>query len=361
MTVKIFVARDDKGNEWAPDTVHEVSSLEWMLKKVWQEFHHLPTLYCIIANLRFPSADVVVFTERGLGVLELKHSKGDISIDSDGIWLANRQPIKAGIHLNPQKQVQHYAKEIREKLIPTILPAELQRDRPRWNDFKFQTGVCFTNPAANFSGLKQKVADKRPAPWPEWESAFSIIGPDEFTSWIRELRFQVNEGYAKKFQPVRLSPFMMLQTVQRFFSAVEWREMLAAMPEGDAYAYLILDDEQGRQVFNLHKDQNVIGRNPDCDIVIPERYSKVSKQHCKINRNINQIFISDMDSTNGTYINGKFLSANEQNYVITHETDLTLGGPVATEKICRLTLELREKTTIKPPSTEVDEIRKSTN
>mgnify|MGYP007070560483 CR=1 FL=1 len=47
-------------------------SIEWMLKKAWEEFHHIQATYAIIANLRHPSADMVILTERGVGILELK-------------------------------------------------------------------------------------------------------------------------------------------------------------------------------------------------------------------------------------------------------------------------------------------------
>jgi hypothetical protein len=82
-----------------PDYVQEVGSLEWMLKKAWVEFHHLPSLYCMIANLRQPSADLVIMTERGLGILELKHVQGIITIGKDDIWYAGRTIIHAGFIL----------------------------------------------------------------------------------------------------------------------------------------------------------------------------------------------------------------------------------------------------------------------
>lgn len=352
MTVKIYVAKDIAGKEWAPDYVQEVASLEWMLKKAWSEFHHLPTLYCMIANLRYPSADLVVITERGLGVLELKHSPGEITIGEGDSWYANGERITAGIHRNPRRQVQKYAEEIRPNLLPWLLPMEFKKDASRWDDFKFQTGVCFTNPAADIKKLSEVVAQKRPAPLIYWESDFALISPAGFTAWVRELRFQVNEGSAKKFQPVRLPSTTIIYMATKVLGLVEWKELVAAMPIGEPYGYLVLEDQEERQVFNLHKDESVIGRSPDCDIVIPERYRRVSKRHCKITRTISGVEITDLDSRNGTYLDGKAITELGRQAKLIHNNRIILGGQAAGEKACSLTFEQRERAILKPPSTE---------
>lgn len=351
MTVKIFVAKDSKGKEWAPDYVQEVGSLEWMLKKAWLEFHHLPSLYCMIANLRQPSADLVVITERGLGILELKHVPGDISIGKDEIWYAGRSIIHAGIHLNPRRQVQKYAETLRPNLLQRMLPPTLRKDPSHWDDFKFQTAVCFSNPEARFETLQQNITKRRPSPYLPWESDFSIIGPSDFTSWVRRLRFQVDEGPTKKFEPVRLLPNLIVNIATQSFYAVEWQEVLTGMPTGEPYGYLVLEDEDGRQVFNLTKDEISIGRSPDCDIVIPDRYVKVSKRHCQIIRSVATIEIKDLNSLNGTYLNNVLLSKIS---TISHEDRIILGSDLSREKACTLRFETREHTTVlKPKSTEI--------
>lgn len=351
MTVKIFVAKDSKGNEWAPDYVQEVGSLEWMIKKAWLEFHHLPSLYCMIANLRQPSADLVVITERGLGILELKHVQGDISIGKDDIWYAGRTIIHAGIHLNPRRQVQKYAETLRPNLLQRILPPTLKKDPSRWDDLKFQTAVCFSNPEARFEDLQQSIAKRRPSPYLAWESDFSIFGPSDFTSWVRRLRFQVDEGPSRRFEPVRLSPNVIINIAVQAFNAVEWKEILTGMPTGEPYGFLVLEDEEGRQVFNLVKDETSIGRSPDCDIVIPDRYAKVSKRHCQIIRSISSVEVKDLDSRNGTFLNNLLLSKTS---TITHGDRICLGSDKVSEGVCAIRFETREHTTVlKPKSTEV--------
>lgn len=50
----------------------------------------------------------------------------------------------------------------------------------------------------------------------------------------------------------------------------------------------------------------VIGRGRDCQIVIPA--PEVSRQHCKISYKYVQYQIEDLDSANGTYVNGDAVS-----------------------------------------------------
>lgn len=47
----------------------------------------------------------------------------------------------------------------------------------------------------------------------------------------------------------------------------------------------------------------VFGRSPQCDVVCSG--AKVSREHCRIELIEGHFYISDMGSTNGTYLNGK--------------------------------------------------------
>jgi hypothetical protein len=336
MTLKIYVAKDSKGKEWAPDYPHEQKSIEWMLKKAWEDFHRLQMTYSIIVNMRNPSADMLILSERGLGVLELKHYFGEIKI-SNGTWFADTHPIDAGKYRNPRIQVQSYAKELRGKILNWMFPTKFRIKR---DDIKFQTGVCFTNSNANVEKIQKNIAEKRPYPFEEWESDFSVIDINGFTAWARELRFQLQDR-TKDFEPIRLTPEEIVQISTEVLGSIEWSEIYPAMPKGIPYAYLILDDIDGKQVFNITKDHSIIGRNPSCDVVIPERYGKVSNKHCTILRGVNGIEVKDM-SSNGTFLNNKRINSE----TLQHGDILMLGGGTEIEKACSLKFELWEKTSI---------------
>lgn len=64
--------------------------------------------------------------------------------------------------------------------------------------------------------------------------------------------------------------------------------------------YLLWRDEQGRVQHRLVDRDLVIGRAPDCDIVL--KHPKVSRRHCWITLDFNWVLIEDLGSTHGTKI-----------------------------------------------------------
>ena len=61
--------------------------------------------------------------------------------------------------------------------------------------------------------------------------------------------------------------------------------------------------QEGNQRWPLDKDRLLIGRGPDCDIVLPDRV--VSRRHACIDRRDGGYFIVDDGSKNGTFVNGQ--------------------------------------------------------
>lgn len=61
------------------------------------------------------------------------------------------------------------------------------------------------------------------------------------------------------------------------------------------------------QLFALDKDRFILGRHPDCDIVLD--LGAVSRQHAQIVRENGEFWVEDLQSRNGTQINGESISA----------------------------------------------------
>src|SRR5262245_37122045 len=60
----------------------------------------------------------------------------------------------------------------------------------------------------------------------------------------------------------------------------------------------------------LGKDRFVIGRNPECDVVIP--ITSVSREHAHILRVQGRFHIDDMQSRNGTFVNNIQIGSRTQ-------------------------------------------------
>jgi serine phosphatase RsbU (regulator of sigma subunit)/pSer/pThr/pTyr-binding forkhead associated (FHA) protein len=75
-------------------------------------------------------------------------------------------------------------------------------------------------------------------------------------------------------------------------------------------AYLmVLKGTSLRENIPLEKDQIVLGRNANCDIVFPANDFAVSREHARIIRSSGQYFLEDCGSRNGTYLNNQAVTS----------------------------------------------------
>lgn len=79
-------------------------------------------------------------------------------------------------------------------------------------------------------------------------------------------------------------------------------EPAAARPRESAMLVLQRGSESGR-IWPLDRNRPIsIGRNEDCDIVLPDR--QVSRYHARISWNGERFTVEDLGSKNGTHVNG---------------------------------------------------------
>lgn len=64
----------------------------------------------------------------------------------------------------------------------------------------------------------------------------------------------------------------------------------------------ILSGNQAGETFVLKMGKNLLGRGPKCDVRITG--SGVSKEHCEIHVYTDKVMLTDLNSSNGSYING---------------------------------------------------------
>jgi pSer/pThr/pTyr-binding forkhead associated (FHA) protein len=63
-----------------------------------------------------------------------------------------------------------------------------------------------------------------------------------------------------------------------------------------------MDGEQKGEDFRLRDGQNTVGSAPDSDIVLHDQ--TISAKHASIRYKDGKFFLSDLDSSNGTFVNG---------------------------------------------------------
>ncbi|NWF68879.1 MAG: FHA domain-containing protein [Chloroflexi bacterium] len=70
----------------------------------------------------------------------------------------------------------------------------------------------------------------------------------------------------------------------------------------------MLDGPQKGQHWSLNKDEIIVGRDSECDVSVPER--AISRQHVRIRREGDHYVITDLNSRNGTWVQGQRLEGS---------------------------------------------------
>ncbi len=72
------------------------------------------------------------------------------------------------------------------------------------------------------------------------------------------------------------------------------------------YELVVKEGKQpGRTFLIAHGARRTIGRAPDCDIRLPDQ--GVSRRHCTLENDGDRLQVTDLESANGTYINGELM------------------------------------------------------
>jgi sigma-B regulation protein RsbU (phosphoserine phosphatase) len=76
--------------------------------------------------------------------------------------------------------------------------------------------------------------------------------------------------------------------------------------EDPVHILLLLDDDGPPRRIPLYSLPSVVGRTPPADVVLEG--NTVSRRHCRLELKDGQIQLSDLNSTNGTFVNGERLT-----------------------------------------------------
>lgn len=80
--------------------------------------------------------------------------------------------------------------------------------------------------------------------------------------------------------------------------------------ESDRPILIIQSENQTARHWILTKDEIILGRDEDCDLALTER--QISRQHIRIYKQGDIYYIQDLDSKNGTWVNGLQLKGSRE-------------------------------------------------
>lgn len=72
----------------------------------------------------------------------------------------------------------------------------------------------------------------------------------------------------------------------------------------------VMGGKEEHQAFDLQRETIYIGRAPENDIQIEDKY--ISRKHLKLQKKGNKYVIRDLNTKNGTFVNGKQISPDDQ-------------------------------------------------
>jgi hypothetical protein len=343
MTVELFVGKDDKGRAWAPDFTHEAEAAIRIAGKTWRAFHASRETLFLAFNLHAPNIDLLVLSERGIGIVELKAHHGRIVYGEEDYWLADGKKMvgyreipgkvrPASSYRNPHGQVQGHGTQLMEKLVPLLRTEYPVLTRGKRRSLRLQTSVCFTNPEADLAEMRPGLAAWNAGRLKYWESDFSLTTPEEIPDWISTLRFEVKEIDSPPYNPFRLEPEKMRPLLQALFPVDRWTNVESALPVARFGRLDQVGVEGPVAAFSLWEEETFIGRDHlRCTIVVPQACSRVSRVHAVVRREPAGAVLEDLESNNGTFVDGVRVAGKTR---LPDGAVISLGGSGTSGKEC---------------------------
>ena len=83
---------------------------------------------------------------------------------------------------------------------------------------------------------------------------------------------------------------------------------VAGGPDDRAHYLVVIDGDKAGLRIELGGKPLVIGRTEPADVVLPDE--QVSRRHCRVGMVLDDVFVTDLGSSNGTFIDGERITGN---------------------------------------------------
>jgi hypothetical protein len=316
MTVEYFI-RDRSSYQ------HESAAIVNLAQAMKVAFTATDRVYFLVANAPVwgRQADALVLMPDAIALLELKSCGDPVMGDTDHPWRTkDGHVIHGGKSVNPYQQV---------KSTRGALMKYLDRNKSKFMDkeraAKMDGKWGHISAAIVFSPLKHEDSQidlpKTDAAW------LQVIGLNEVTGFL----------YTRSSSQIDLKRNEMHTLVTECLGCSPWSEVEPLLASVAALGHLWLLDENDQPAYAFPiADSAKIGRSRSNELIIPPRFSCVSRRHAHLSVKGDGVYLHDDQSTHGTFVNGQPVP---ENGLKLEEGSLVFLGAVDHLDACQLRFE----------------------
>ena len=149
--------------------------------------------------------------------------------------------------------------------------------------------------------------------------------------------------YAEKVERIAEVLYLNEEETDQLLAAAEFPPKYGGARTKVCHGFLRLDEVDGDgELFALDRTEMIIGRHPTCDLRVPLGYVLTSNRHARITCTHGAVYISDLDSKNHTYVEGRQVREMRK---LEPGQYILLGGDQAFPGVCVLQFSTKELTT----------------
>lgn len=323
MTLSVYIAESENKNDNDMKYFRKNVVIQRIAKVLWRQLSKDKTNYALIAIFLDPKINIILFSEGGCGVINLKACHGTIAGPVGNSWHDINdlgeliEIVKTETSApNPLEQVREYRDSFQRKLIEHN---ERKHSLPPWvseeGNFAIQGAVVFTSQHFGLNLLKIDDKDKI------W---FSLLWLEDIPRWMRTLEF--GHELHRRGSVFQMSAEQIDNIANQILGAHLWTELDGNLSNEEPYGELHLQTNDGFDiVLELDRNEMTIGRGNLNSLPLPGSiFRSVSREHSRIIRRNRQVYIVDRGSARGTWINGNPIEVDTEN-ILTDGDEILLG------------------------------------
>jgi hypothetical protein len=302
---------------------HESAAVVKLAQAMKVAFTATARTYFLVANVPIwnRQADALILMPDAIALLELKSCGDPVVGDTDHAWqTTDGHVIHGGKSVNPYQQV---------KATRGALMKYLDRNKARFMD---------RERAARMDGKWGQISAAIVfSPVKHEDSRIDLPKPD--AAWLQVIGLNEVPGflYTRASSQIDVRRNEMQALVTGCLNCSPWSEIEPLLASVAAAGHLWLLDENDRPAYAFPiVDAAKIGRSRSNELIVPPRFSCVSRRHAHLSVKGEGVYLYDDQSTHGTFVDGQPVP---QHGLKLEEGSLIFLGAVDHRDACKLRFE----------------------